>query len=147
MIFPILWKGFWCWERLRAGGEGGNRGWDGWMASLTQCTWLRAAPCAAVHGVTNSQTRLSDWTPIFDRMTDILSFVFVYQTLLYYSKYSWVLFLDAVKLLRNSLIIVIHLSPVSEELLSSTAWYLVSWEPLFLSILSRFSVVSEKKIM
>ena len=23
-----------CWERLRAGGKGGNRGWDGWMASL-----------------------------------------------------------------------------------------------------------------
>ena len=26
----------WCWERLRAGGEGDHRGWDGWMASLTQ---------------------------------------------------------------------------------------------------------------
>ena len=26
------WKRHWCWERLRAGGEGGNRGWDGWMA-------------------------------------------------------------------------------------------------------------------
>ena len=30
----------WCWERLRAGGEGDNRGWDGWMALLTQCTWV-----------------------------------------------------------------------------------------------------------
>ena len=30
----------WCWERLRAGGEGDNRGWDGWMASLTQWTWF-----------------------------------------------------------------------------------------------------------
>ena len=29
-----------CWERLRAGGEGDNRGWDGWMASLTQWTWV-----------------------------------------------------------------------------------------------------------
>ena len=28
----------WCWERLRAGGEGDNRGWDGWMASPTQWT-------------------------------------------------------------------------------------------------------------
>ena len=27
-----------CWERLRAGGEGDNKGWDGWMASLTQWT-------------------------------------------------------------------------------------------------------------
>ena len=30
----------WCWKRLRAGGEGDDRGWDGWMASLTQWTWV-----------------------------------------------------------------------------------------------------------
>ena len=30
----------WCWERLEAGGEGDNRGRDGWMASLTQWTWV-----------------------------------------------------------------------------------------------------------
>ena len=30
----------WCWERLRAGGEGEDRGWDGWMASVTQWTWI-----------------------------------------------------------------------------------------------------------
>ena len=30
----------WCWERLRAGGEGDDRGRDGWMASLTQWTWV-----------------------------------------------------------------------------------------------------------
>ena len=32
------WKRPWCWARLGAGGEGDNRGWDGWMASLTQWT-------------------------------------------------------------------------------------------------------------
>ena len=26
----------WCWERLKVGGEGDNKGWDGWMTSLTQ---------------------------------------------------------------------------------------------------------------
>ena len=30
----------WCWERLRAGGEGDDRGWNGWMASPTQWTWV-----------------------------------------------------------------------------------------------------------
>ena len=30
----------WSWERLKAGGEGDDRGWDGWMASLTQWTWV-----------------------------------------------------------------------------------------------------------
>ena len=34
------WKRPWCWEPLGAGGEGDYRGWDGWMASRTQCTWV-----------------------------------------------------------------------------------------------------------
>ena len=36
------WKRPWCWERLRAGTEGGDRGWDGWMASSTQWKWVWA---------------------------------------------------------------------------------------------------------
>ena len=34
------WKILWCWDGLRAGGEGDNRGWDGWMASPTRWTWV-----------------------------------------------------------------------------------------------------------
>ena len=34
------WKRPWCWERLKKGGEEGNRGWDGWMASPTQWIWV-----------------------------------------------------------------------------------------------------------
>jgi len=34
------WKRLWCWEGLGAGGEGDNRGWDGWMASPTLRTWV-----------------------------------------------------------------------------------------------------------
>ena len=47
---PILWpphakswlvgKDPWCWEGLGAGGEGDDRGWDGWMASPTRWTWV-----------------------------------------------------------------------------------------------------------
>ena len=56
--------------RLKAGEED-YRGWDGWTASLTQCTWVWAnsrdsegqqAWHPAVHGVTKNWTRLSDWT-------------------------------------------------------------------------------------
>ena len=32
----------WCWERLKAGGKGDDRGWDIWMASLTRWTWVWA---------------------------------------------------------------------------------------------------------
>ena len=32
----------WCWEGLRAQGEGDDRGWDSWMASLTRWTWVWA---------------------------------------------------------------------------------------------------------
>ena len=58
----------WSWEQLKARREGGNRGWDGWMASLTRWTWVwassrswwcyREAWRAAVHRVTTSLTRL-----------------------------------------------------------------------------------------
>ena len=34
------WKIPWCWEGLGAGGEGDDRGWDGWMASLTRWAWV-----------------------------------------------------------------------------------------------------------
>ena len=40
---PTHWKRPWCWERLRAGGEGDDRGWDGWMASPTWWTWVWAS--------------------------------------------------------------------------------------------------------
>ena len=34
------WKRPWCWERLKTGGEGDDRGWDGWMASPTHWMWV-----------------------------------------------------------------------------------------------------------
>ena len=35
LMWTTHWKSLWCWEKLRAEGEEGVRGWDGWMASLT----------------------------------------------------------------------------------------------------------------
>ena len=35
---PTHWKRPWCWERLKTEGEEGDRGWNGWMASLIQWT-------------------------------------------------------------------------------------------------------------
>ena len=61
----------WCWERLRAEGEGDDRGWDGWMASPTQWTWVwvdsgswwwTGRPGAVIDGVVKSGTWLSEWT-------------------------------------------------------------------------------------
>ena len=40
LIWITHWKRSWCWERLKAGGEGDDRGWDGWMASLTRWAWV-----------------------------------------------------------------------------------------------------------
>ena len=37
------WKRSWCWERLKAGREGYDRGWDDWMASLTRLKWIWAS--------------------------------------------------------------------------------------------------------
>ena len=60
----------WCWERLKAGGEGDDRGWDGWMVSPTQWTWVwvNSGSCwwtgrSGLLQSTGSQSRtqLSDW--------------------------------------------------------------------------------------
>ena len=65
------WKRPWCWERLKTGGEKDDRGWDGWMASLTQWTWIWASSGSwwwtGRPGVLQSMgsqrwTQLSDWT-------------------------------------------------------------------------------------
>ena len=62
---PTLWERPWCWQRWKVGGEECGRGWDGWMASPTQWTWVWANSgrrCAVVHGVAMSRTQLSYWT-------------------------------------------------------------------------------------
>ena len=38
------WERPWCWERLKMGGEGGDRGWDGWMASPTPGVCSNSCP-------------------------------------------------------------------------------------------------------
>ena len=63
----------WCWERLRAGGEGDDRGWDGWMASPTQWTWVwvnsgswwwTGRPGVLCFTGSQSWTQLSNWTEL-----------------------------------------------------------------------------------
>ena len=65
------WKRLWFWERLKAGGEGGDRGWDGWMASPTRWTWVWASfgswwwagkPVVLQSMGLQNQTLLSEWT-------------------------------------------------------------------------------------
>ena len=84
------WQRPWCWERLKVGGEGNDIGWDGWMASSTQWTWVwvnsgswwwigRPGVLQSVHGVAKSQTRLSDrtglnWTEIFQKSRKVLKY-------------------------------------------------------------------------
>ena len=76
------WKRPWCWEGLGTGGEGDNRGWDGWMASLTLWTgvwvnsgswWWTGRPGVLWFMGSQSQTWLSDWTEL-NWLTDTLIF-------------------------------------------------------------------------
>ena len=85
------WKRPWCWEILRAGGEGDNRGWCGWMASLTQWTWVWVNSGSwwwtGRHGMlqsmgSQSQTRLSDWTEL--NWTDWHNFELARSTIVFW---------------------------------------------------------------
>ena len=80
------WKRPWCWEGLSAGGEGDDRGWDGWMASPTRWMWVwvnsgrwwwmdREAWRAEIHGVAKSRTRLSDWIEL--KVGAVMDFIFL----------------------------------------------------------------------
>ena len=66
------WKRPWCGERLKVGGEGDDRGWEG-LASLTQWTWVwvnsRSWPWTGRPGMLHSMgsqswTQLSNWTEL-----------------------------------------------------------------------------------
>ena len=66
-----LWKIPWCWERFEGGRRGVNRGWDGWMASPTQWTWVwvnsgswwwTGRPGVLQSMASQGQTRLTNWT-------------------------------------------------------------------------------------
>ena len=61
----------WCWKRLKVGGEGDDRAWDGWMASPAQWTWVwassgswwwRGMPGVLQFMGLQSQTWLNNWT-------------------------------------------------------------------------------------
>ena len=64
----------WCWERLKVGGEGDDRGWGGWIASSTRWTWVwvysgswwwTGKPGMLQSMGSKSPTWLSNWTESF----------------------------------------------------------------------------------
>ena len=93
------WKRPWRWARLKAGGQGDDRGWDGWMASPTRWTWVWASsgswwwtvkPGVLQTMGSQSRTWLSDWT---DWLTDCpghsLSSSLTYVTRKWWGLGSW----------------------------------------------------------
>ena len=98
------WKRPWCWEELGAGGEGDDRGWDGWMASSTRWTWVwvnsrnwwwTGRPGVLRFMGSQSRTRLSDWTELNTWLLQLCSFTadinfygkYVIQNRLYFQGY------------------------------------------------------------
>ena len=71
------WKRPWLWERLKLGGEGDNRGWDGWMASPSLWTWVwinsgsfwwtGKLGMLAIHEVAKSWTQPNEWIRLLYR--------------------------------------------------------------------------------
>ena len=83
----VMPKSLWCWEGLWAGGKGDDRGWDGWMASLTRWMWVwvnsgswcwTGRPGVLRFMGLQSHTRLSDWSEL--NCTELISSTVYFNT-------------------------------------------------------------------
>ena len=93
-------KRSWCWGRLKAGGEGDDRGWDGWMASPTWWTWVwvnsgnwwwTGRPDVMQFMRSQSRTRLSDWTELnwTTKLQSLCCFFIISSKLTWDSELTW----------------------------------------------------------
>ena len=100
---PILWPPHakswligkdWCWEGLGAG-EGDDRGWDGWMASLTWRTWVWVnsrswwwtgglACCDSWGHKESDTTERLKWTESPQQERVLLTWIFLFHLPIYY---------------------------------------------------------------
>ena len=117
----------WCWEKLKAGGEGDDRGWDSWMASLTDghefeqalgvCDEQGSLVCCSSGGLKESDTtEWLNWT--VGRIEGKINF--------FQKSYVSVLIFSFVKLSHNALL---HLGSNSHRrsivlVFSSAVWFL-----------------------
>ena len=86
------WKRPWCCERLRAGGEGDDRGWEGWMASPTQWTWVWVGSgswwwTGVLQSMGLKRVELSDWTTITTKKNYSLNTLSIFPW--YLLNYIW----------------------------------------------------------
>ena len=79
------WKRPWCWDRLKVGGEGDDRGWDGWRASPALWTWVwvgswswwwtgKLACCSPWRHKVSDTTEQLNWTFYFDVFCNVACF-------------------------------------------------------------------------
>ena len=131
----LFWKDPQCWERLRAGGEGDDRGWDGWMASPTQWTWVGwtlgvgdgwgGLACCGSWGCKESDmTEQLNWTELllilmksnlffFFWIVLLVSYLNLHSSMFYY---SWVCYLASLNVQFSSVQLL------SCALLFATPW-------------------------
>ena len=89
------WKRPWCWERLKVGEEGDDRGWDGWMASPTRCTWVWASSgrwwWRENPGMLQSmelQRVGHDWTTELTKVMDFILLFYTFKRVMYHWRQS-----------------------------------------------------------
>ena len=108
------WKRPWFWERFKGGGKGDDRGWDGWMASLTLWTWVWANSGSwwwiGKHGILHSmgsQRVRHDWaTELSSRINHLtflfkLTFVIFLFSSIYVSIFIWLRHVKNIAVIRN----------------------------------------------
>ena len=101
-------KRLWCWERLKAGGEGDNRGWDGWMESpiwwtlvwvSSRSLWQIGKP-GVLPSMGSQRVGLTEWLNWTDSLHNYI-YIHIYiacQTLFFWAPKSLQMVTAAMKL-------------------------------------------------
>ena len=133
-------------EGLGAGEEGDDRGWDGWMASLTRCTWVwmnseswwwTGRPGVLRFMGSQSWTWLSDWTELnWYYILDDFGCLIVSQSL------------SKIKIHHSSYLCTQSVLSAYLTCMQSTSWEMLGWKKRKLESRSpgEISITSDKQM-
>ena len=143
----IHWERPWCWQRLK-GGEGDDRGWDGWMASPTQWTWVWVNSGSwwwtgrpGVLQSMGSQTVGHDWVTELCVCVCVCVYIYIYAHT-YMNAYIYIH--ECIIYIHECIYIYIHVYRSTDDSISTEKTNLIIWAYLMKRLIKEDKVWKKK---